>query len=135
MKNGELRECHYEPADRHLKNLFNLWKASDLNFTPKVHSILAHALEQAKVFQGIGDTLEDDIEHMHQISARIESRISRMKNKEQQAFVHSRMEAIQCNVQVSEIIEERKIEAKRKMNTVHNAESRAKRLKEERDDR
>ena len=58
-----------------------------------------------------------------------------MKNKEQQAFVHSRMEAIQCNVQVSEIIEERKIEAKRKMNTVHNAESRAKRLKEERDDR
>jgi hypothetical protein len=81
------------------------------------------------------DTLEDDIEHMHQISARTESRISRMKNKEQQAFVHSKMEAIQCNVHVSEIIKERNIEAKRKMNTVHNAESRAKRLKEERDDR
>jgi hypothetical protein len=40
------------------------------------------------------DTLEDDIEHMQQISARIESCVSQIKNKEQQAFVHSRIESI-----------------------------------------
>ena len=41
-------------------------------------------------FQGIGDTLEDDVEQIHQISAKIESRISRMKNKGQQAHIHSK---------------------------------------------
>jgi hypothetical protein len=45
-------------------------------------------------FQGIGDTLEDDVERIHQISAKIEAHVSRMKNKNQQANVHSKMEAI-----------------------------------------
>jgi hypothetical protein len=84
MKNGEPTERHHEAAEKHLMNLFNLWTTANLNFTPKVHSILVHALEQVKLFNGIGDTLEDDIEHMHQISARIESCVSQMKNKEQQ---------------------------------------------------
>jgi ferritin-like protein len=98
MKNGEMKECYHAAGELHLKNLYNLWNTGDLNFMPKAHSLLAHALEQAKAFQGVGDTLEDDIEHMHQISARIESYIGQMKNKEQQAYVHSSMEAIQCNV-------------------------------------
>jgi hypothetical protein len=55
-------------------------------------------------FQGIGDTLEDDVECIHQVSAQIESRISRMKNKNQQAHVHSKMEAIQSSISVKEQI-------------------------------
>jgi hypothetical protein len=51
MKNGEMKESHHEAMELHLKNLFNLWNAADLNFIPKVHSLLAHALEQAKAFQ------------------------------------------------------------------------------------
>ncbi len=60
-----------------------------------------------------------------------------MKNKEQQAFVHSRMEAVESNVEVIAKIEERKVEAKRKIKsaTLEGAEIRAKRLKKERDDR
>jgi hypothetical protein len=106
MRNGEPNEAHYAAAEKHLQNLFKLWSATNLNFTPKIHSILVHALEQVRFFHGIGDTLEDDIEHMHQISARIESRVSHMKNKDQQAYVHSRMESIQSNVAVVTKIEE-----------------------------
>lgn len=59
-----------------------------------------------------------------------------MKNKEQQAYAHSRKEAIQCNVQVSDKTKDKKNEAKWKIkNTADNAETRAKRLKEGRDDR
>jgi len=39
--------------------------------------------------------LEDDVEHIHQIAAKIEARVSRMKNKNAQANVHSKMEAMQ----------------------------------------
>jgi hypothetical protein len=39
--------------------------------------------------------LEDDVEHIHQKAAKIESRIVRMKNREHQAFVHFRLEAMQ----------------------------------------
>ena len=46
-----MKESHHEAMELHLKNLFNLWNAADLNFIPKVHSLLAHALEQAKAFQ------------------------------------------------------------------------------------
>jgi hypothetical protein len=66
-----------------------------------------------RCFEGIGDTLEDDVEHMHQISARIEARVSRMKDKDKQALLHSKMEAIQFNVEVSETIELSKQLAKR----------------------
>ena len=39
-----------------------------LSYTPKVHSVLAHAMDQMKL-EGIGDMLEDDVEHIHQITA------------------------------------------------------------------
>ena len=59
-----------------------------------IHGLLMHAVPQMRRLNGIGDTLEDDVERIHQISAKIESRVSRMKNKGQQAHVHSKMEAI-----------------------------------------
>jgi hypothetical protein len=52
-------------------------------------------MDQMKELEGIGDMLEDDVEHIHQIAARIESWTSQLKNKTQQAFVHSKIEAIQ----------------------------------------
>ena len=88
-------------------------------------------------FGGIGDTLEDDVEHMHQMAARIESRVSRMKNKGQQPFVHSKIEVVQNCASVKEKIEESKVAAKRTMKN-RNAElcavTRAKKAKVERDE-
>jgi hypothetical protein len=56
-------------------------------------------------FQGFFDTLDDDVERIHQISVQIESCVSRVKNKGQQAHVHSKMEAIQNGSLVKEKIE------------------------------
>jgi hypothetical protein len=67
---------------------------ANLSFTPKVHCLLSHAIHQMRCFEGIGDTLEDDVDHVHQISAHIEARVSRMKDKDKQALVHSKMEVI-----------------------------------------
>jgi hypothetical protein len=107
-----------------------------LNFTPKMHCLLNHGLEHMRRFGGIGDTLEDDVEHMHQISARIESRVSRMKNKGQQAYVHSKIEVIQNCAMVKDKIEESRAAAKRvtkNRNPEVCALTRAKKAKVERD--
>jgi hypothetical protein len=56
-------------------------------------------------FNGIGDMLEDDVEHIHQKAAKIESRIGWMKNKEHQAIVHSRLEALQNSREIREAME------------------------------
>ncbi len=57
-----------------------------------MHTLLNHSVHQMKAFEGIGDTMGDDVEMMHQVAARIESHVGRMKNKDQQAFIHSKME-------------------------------------------
>jgi hypothetical protein len=67
---------------------------ANLSFTTKIHCLLVHAIHQMRSFEGIGNTLEDDVEHMHQISARIEAGVSHMKDKNKQALVHSKMEVI-----------------------------------------
>jgi len=95
-------------AEKALKNLEYLWKMANLSFTPKIHCILVHATHQMRHLEGFGDTLEDDVKHMHQISAQIEARVSRMKDKDRQAFVHSKMEAIQLHAAVTEKNRERK---------------------------
>jgi hypothetical protein len=95
LKYKEPKEEDYSILDRSLNNLDYLWKVANLSFTPKIHSILAHALEQMSRLQGIGDMLEDDVEHIHQMAARIETRTSRMNNKALQPFIHSKVEAIQ----------------------------------------
>jgi hypothetical protein len=66
-----------------------------------------------KRFNGIGDMLEDDVEHMHQIAAKIEAQVSRMKNKSGQAKVHSKMEALQNIRQIREATEKSLILSKR----------------------
>ncbi len=38
-------------------------------------TLLNHSIQQMKAFQGIGDTMEDDVEMMHQVAVRIESRV------------------------------------------------------------
>ena len=43
-----------------------LWEQACLSFIPKVHGMLAHAVDQVKLFGGIGDMLEDELEHLHQ---------------------------------------------------------------------
>jgi hypothetical protein len=78
-----------------MDNLCYLWSKANLNYTPKIHSYLKHAINQMKRFNGIGDMLEDDVEHIHQKAAKIESRIGWMKNMEHQAYAHSWLEAMQ----------------------------------------
>jgi hypothetical protein len=137
LKHGEPQECDYQIAEKALANLEYLWKMANLSFTPKIHCLLVHAIHQMRSFDGIGDTLEDDVEHMHQISARIEARVSRMKDKDKQALVHSKMEAIQFNVEVTEKIELSKISSKRafkKRKPELCAAARSQKLKMERDD-
>jgi len=95
MNHGKPQESDFELAEKYLENFHYLWKQANLSFTPKIHSLLNHAVEQMRKYNGIGDTLEDDVEHIHQRAAKIESRVTRMKNKGQQAHVHSKMEAIQ----------------------------------------
>jgi hypothetical protein len=55
-----------------------------------------------ELFRGIGDMLEDDLEHPHQQSKKITDRTSQIKNKVQQAISHSKMEA---KLQNKEIIQ------------------------------
>ncbi len=82
--------------------------------------------------------MEDDVEMMHQVAARIESRVGRMKNKDQQALVHSKMEAIVSNIKVKEKVSELKSASKRifkKRNADCCAVLKAKKLKEEREEK
>ena len=137
MKHGETQEEDYMAAEKYLENLHYLWMQANLTVTPKVHGLLNHAVYQMRHFKGIGDTLEDDVERIHQISAKIEARVSRMKNKAQQAVVHSKMEAIQnCNL-VKDRIEAFQLLSKRvfkKRNIELCAQERGKKMKKERDD-
>ncbi len=67
---------------------------------PKVQNFLDHFLEQKKDCQGIREMLKDDLKHIHQMTARIEVGTSRMKRKAQQAFVHSKIQAIQNSQEI-----------------------------------
>lgn len=62
-------------------------------YPPKIHGVLAHASDQVELIGGIGDLLEDDLEHLHQMSQKISYRTGRIKNAIQQALSHSKMEA------------------------------------------
>jgi hypothetical protein len=39
-----------------------------MNYTPELHGVLSHAVEQMKLLGGVGDLLEDDLELLHQTS-------------------------------------------------------------------
>jgi hypothetical protein len=78
----------------------SLWR-----ITPKLHSTLEHSLDHMRRFNGISDMLEDDVEHIHQIAAKIEVQVSRMKNKSGQALVHSKMEVMQNSHEIREAMD------------------------------
>jgi hypothetical protein len=101
-KTGEATLEDFDVVEASVANLNYLWSKAQMSFTPKLHGTLHHALDHMKRHNGFGDMLEDDVEHMHQIAAKIEARVSRMKNKKGQANVHSKMEAMQNSREVRE---------------------------------
>jgi hypothetical protein len=48
-----------------------LWSAAGQSFTPKIHGMFSHAVQQLKQLKGIGDILEDNLENPHQVSKRL----------------------------------------------------------------
>jgi hypothetical protein len=93
LKKSDPREEDYQVLEQCLSKLHKLWRGlAQLRCTPKMHSLLNHRLECARNFDGISDSLEDDIKHMHQMSVGVEAWILKMKNKSQQTFGHSKIE-------------------------------------------
>jgi hypothetical protein len=90
---GELNINDIQLLRRARESLNYLLSKAGMSFMPKIHGVLAHAMQQAERIGGIGDLLEDDLEHLHQISKKITDQTSRIKNKMQQARSHSQMEA------------------------------------------
>jgi hypothetical protein len=62
-KHGEPDEEDYKVAERALDHLEFLWKLANLSYTPKIYGLLVHEIYQMRYIEGIGETLEDDIEH------------------------------------------------------------------------
>ncbi len=78
----------------------NLWEHAGLSFTPKIHGMHAHAANQVELLGGIVDMLEDNLEHLHQVSKKNNDRTSRVKNKHQQALSDSQMETKLQNIEI-----------------------------------
>jgi len=136
LKHGEPTQQDYTTLQQAMVNLHYLWGKANINYTPKTHAYLKNAIDQMSRFNGIGDMLEDDVEHIHQKAAKIESRIGRMKNKEHQAIIHSRLEALQNSREIREAMESSISASKRnfkKCNLEHSAEKRKVKAKIERD--
>ena len=93
IERGQLKENDISELKRATKSLDYLWNSAGLSFTPKIHGVLSHAVEQVECLQGIGDLLEDDLERLHQMSKKIATRTNRIKKKNGQARSHSQMEA------------------------------------------
>jgi hypothetical protein len=70
-------------------------------------------LKQAKEIGGFGDMLEHDVEMMHQIAGRFESRASKIKGHEKWAFSHAKMEATMNSKYVQNNIKESQLKSKR----------------------
>ncbi len=60
-------------------NMNYLWSQAHLNLTPKLHCIQEHSLNHMGQFNGIGDMLEDDVEHIRQIAAKIEGQVNQIQ--------------------------------------------------------
>jgi hypothetical protein len=93
IKQGQLKDADLHELRRSIASLDYLWTLAGLSSTPKIHGVLAHASDQVGLIGGIGDLLEDDLEHLHQMSQKISYRTGRIKNAVQQALFHSKMEA------------------------------------------
>ena len=106
IKTGQPQQQDFKILEHAISNLNYLWAKARLSFTPKVHSTIEHSLDHMKRFNGIGNMLEDDVEHIHQIAAKIEAQVSRMKNKNHQALVHSKLEHMQNTREIREVTEQ-----------------------------
>jgi len=113
MKHGEPKEEDFEILNRSLLNLDYLWAQAGMSYRPKIHGVLSHAAEQVQCLGGIGDLLEDELEHLHQMSKKISERTSRIKNKVQQAESHSKIEAKINNKEIRAAKSKVKLETKR----------------------
>jgi len=113
IRQGNLQDNDLSELRRAIESLDYLWEHAGLSFTPKIHGMLAHAADQVELLGGIGDMLEDDLEHLHQISKKISDRTSRIKNKHQQALSHSQMESKLQNKEIISKTMESQLDAKR----------------------
>jgi hypothetical protein len=104
-----------KPIDIFLIALRVGWEAAHLSHMPKLHSLLMHAVPQVKMFGGIGDILEDDIEKMHQIASWTESRVSRLKTANGRALAEAKIEAMSHNNLVKMHVEESQNLSKRNL--------------------
>ncbi len=111
---GKASEKNYSVLESSLSALREFWEAARLSHTPKLHSLLMHALTQMRKLGGIGDILEDDVEKMHQIAGRSESRVARLKSATGRAIAEAKIEAISKNCDVKQHVERSKNLAKRK---------------------
>ncbi len=90
MKHGDPTADDFANLQRSLVNLDYVWEQAGMIYTPKIHGILSHAVEQMKRLGGVGDLLEDDLEPLHQTSKKNSDRTTKIKNKIQQAESHSK---------------------------------------------
>jgi hypothetical protein len=98
---------------RSIEKLNYLWSHAGLSFTPKIHGMLGHAADQVELLGGIGDMLEDDLEHLHQVSKKITDRTNKIKNITQQALSHSKIEAKLNNKEIIEKTKASQLSSKR----------------------
>jgi hypothetical protein len=133
MNYGEPKEEDYNTAEMALKNLDYLWSTATLGLTPKLHSLINHAVKQMRKIGGFGDMLEDDVEMIHQIAGRFEARSSSIKSHEMRALSHAKMEAVSHNKEMQMHIKQSQIQSKRKL-SINKKHENLKRLKLERDE-
>jgi hypothetical protein len=120
LKFGDPCEEDFIILETALNKLRELWDAADLAQTPKVHSLLEHAVKQMSCFGGIGDILEDDIERYHQIACRFEHRTARINQPQKRAAVQSQMESTALNKEVNQHVAYSKQLSKRILKTESN---------------
>jgi len=100
-RTGEAVEKACNVFEVSIANLNLLSLQANLSFTPQLHSTLEHLLDHMGHFNGIADMLEDDVEHIHLIAAKIEAWV----RKSAKANVHSKMEAMQNSREIQEATE------------------------------
>jgi hypothetical protein len=116
IKQGLLTDMDTCDLRRSIGSLDYLWTLAGLSFTPQIHSVLAHVVDQAECIGGIGDILEDGLEHLHQMSHKISYRTDRIKNVSQQAFSHSKIKAKINNKEIIDKTMELQLNSKRAFN-------------------
>ena len=86
LPNGNPTADDYNNANFFIQQSSKLWDILSLLITPKFHSLLDHALKQMQDLNGFGDMLEDDVECLHQLTARGLWRWNHLNNYGKVAF-------------------------------------------------